>query len=164
MPRSATYVLLPTLALALAGLVSCTQSANESQAASTAATTAQQTSTPPASQASPAVQVLAVDLGRTIGTDKQVSERLDTFKPNDTIYASVHTSGSAPASKMAVKWTYQDGQVVDQAEQPIMLPEGASAMEFHLSKPSGLPEGNYKVEISGDGSPVQSRVFRVSSS
>ena len=156
MSRSVKFLLLPALGLVLAAsLISCNES-NESQTTTTTSDNA--TTTTPSGQP---VQVLAVDLGRDIGGDKQVTERLDTFKPNDTIYASIHTSGAAPTSKLGVKWTYQDGQVVDQSEQTITPVEGSNAMEFHLSKPAGLPAGNYKVEVFVDGNSVQSREFRV---
>ena len=161
MPRSIKWLLLPTLGLVLAAaLVSCNES-NESQTATTSTSSTENTATTtPASQP---VQVLGVDLGKNIGADKQVTERLDTFKPNDTIYASIHTSGSRATSKLGVKWTYQDGQVVDQSEQIVAPAEGSNAMEFHLSKPDGLPAGNYKVEVFVDGASVQSKEFRVTS-
>jgi hypothetical protein len=149
-------------AFLIAAVTSCNES-NEQEAAehSTTATTTDNGAT--AMQGTSAVQVVAVDLGRNIGTDKQVTERLDTFKPNDTVYASIHTSGSAPNSKLGVKW-YQNGQVVSQAEQPIVEPEGTNALEFHLSQPAGLPAGDYKVEVTVDGATVQTKEFRVVSS
>ena len=150
MSRPAMRLLLPALGLLLAlGVVfSCAKKADQASK-----------STPPASGP---VTVVAVDLGRSIGSDKQVTESVETFKPNDTIYASIHTSGSAPSSTMSVKWTDPNGQVVDQSEQPIVTTEGSNAMEFHLSKP-GLAAGTYKVEVFVDGNSVQSKEFKVSS-
>jgi len=158
MTRSSKLLLLPLGLLLAAALVSCNES-KENEAAENASGTMSSTTTNPSAQP---VQVVAVDLGRNIGTDKQVTERLDTFKPNDTIYASIHTTGSAPTSKMSVKWTDPNGQVVDQSEQPIVTAEGSNAMEFHLSKP-GLVAGTYKVEVFVDGNSVQSKEFKVSS-
>lgn len=157
MPRSSKLLLLPLGLLLAAVLVSCNES-KEEEAAEHATSTTTNTANPSAQP----VQVVAVDLGRTIGTDKQVTERVETFKPNDTIYASIHTSGSAPSSTMSVKWTDPNGQVVDQSEQPIVTTEGSNAMEFHLSKP-GLPAGTYKVEVFVDGNSVQSKEFKVTS-
>ena len=152
MIRSSKWLLMPALGLLLAvGVISCGQKAEETTATSTE-------TTPPAS--TEPVQVVAVDLGRDIGADKLVVEKVEVFKPTDTIYASVHTSGGAPDSKLGVRWTYQDGQVVDQSEQTIAVSPSA-ATEFHISKPDGLPAGTYKVEVLVDGSPVQSREFKV---
>ena len=123
-------------------------------------TSSTSTSTPSASapSATTPVSVVAVDLGRNIDVDKLVTERVEVFKPNDTIYASIRTNGASPNAKLGVKWIYQDGQVVDQSEQ-VIAPEGKT--EFHITKPDGLPAGNYKVEILVDGSSVQTKDFRV---
>ena len=109
------------------------------------------------------VRVSHIDLGREIAADKTISNRTETFKPNDTIYASVLTNGSAPNARIGVKWMYQDGQVVDQSEQ-VIAPNGSAATEFHITKPDGLPAGDYKVEVSVDGSPVQTKDFKVTAS
>ena len=156
MPRSSKLLLLPLGLLLAAVLVSCNES-KEDEAAEHATSATTNTANPSAQP----VQVVALDLGRNIGTDKQVTERVETFKPNDTIYASIHTSGSAPSSTMSVKWTDPNGQVVDQSEQPIVTTD-SNAMEFHLSKP-GLPAGTYKVEVFVDGNSVQSKEFKVTS-
>jgi hypothetical protein len=150
MSRSARWLLLPAFGLLLAlGVFSCAKKADESA------------SMPP--PASGPVTVVAVDLGRGIGYDKQVTEKAEIFKPNDTIYASIHTSGVSPSAKLGVKWTFQDGQVVDQSEQ-VIAPDGAAATEFHITKPDGFPAGNYKLEVFVDGSPVQTRDFKVTAS
>jgi hypothetical protein len=151
MSRPAMRLLLPALGLLLAlGVVfSCAKKADQASK-----------STPPASGP---VTVVAVDLGRSIGSDKQVTESVETFKPNDTIYASIHTNGASPSAKLGVKWTFQDGQVVDQSEQMI-APDGVAATEFHITKPDGFPAGDYKLEVSLDGSPVQTRDFKVTAS
>jgi len=142
--------LLLALGVLLAtGTISCTKKTE----------TASSTTVPPGSTP---VSVVAVDLGRNIDVDKQVTERVDVFKPNDTIYASIRTSGASPNAKLGVKWTYQDGQVVDQSEQ-IIAPEGTASTEFHITKPDGLPAGDYKVEVYVDCSPVQSKDFKVTS-
>ena len=150
MSRSANWW-MPVVGLLVAiAPVSCTKKTEPTSS----------TSMPPASAP---VAVVAVDLGRTIDADKQVAERVDVFRPNDTIYASIRTSGVSPSTRLGVKWTYQDGQVVDQSEQMI-APDGAATTEFHITKPDGFPAGDYKVEIFVDGSPVQSKDFKVSTS
>ena len=141
----------PALGLLLVlALASCAQ---KTEPTTSTSTSTEQT------QATAPVSVVAVDLGRTIDADKQVTERIEVFKPNDTIYASIRTSGGSPDSKLAVKWMDEKGMVVDQSEQTIA---GATATEFHIMKPEGLPPGDYKVEILVDGSTVQTKDFKVS--
>ena len=108
-----------------------------------------------------AVKVTNVDLGRNIGGDKHVTDATTTFSPNDMIYASVQTSGTSPSSTtVKVRWTYQDGQVVEESEQTI-APTGDEATEFHISKPDGWPAGTYKAEVYLNGQLVQTKEFEV---
>ncbi len=92
------------------------------------------------------VRVTDVTLGRGIGGDKQVTDRTDTFKPNDTIYASVATDGSTQSATLRARWTFEDGQVVDESTRPIAT-NNRDRTEFHISKPNGLPAGKYKLEV-----------------
>jgi hypothetical protein len=107
-----------------------------------------------------AVKVTNVDLGRNIGGDRHVTDATTTFAPNDMIYASVQTSGAAPNTTLQVKWTFQDGQVVDETSQTI-APTGDEATEFHISKPDGWPAGKYKAEVYLNGQLVQTKEFEV---
>jgi hypothetical protein len=121
---------------------------------------AQQT-TPPAATPAPAapVAVSSVNLGKSLGPDKRVVSETTQFGTMDTIYASVSTSGSGSGS-LTARWTFQDGQVVDETTQPISA-TGPATTEFHIAKPSGWPAGNYKVEVSLNGSAGQSKDFSV---
>jgi len=117
--------------------------------------------TPPAPPAAPAAAPLAVtsvNLGKSLGPDKRVTSETTTFAKNDSVYASVATSGSAGGT-LAARWTFQDGQVVDETTQSVGA--GPAVTEFHIFKPSGWPTGNYKVEVMLNGAPAQSKEFRV---
>jgi len=108
----------------------------------------------------PAVTITDVSLGTSVGADKKVQTPTDTFKPKDTIFASVSTDGSAPSSVIAVKWTFGEGQVVKEDSRTI-APTGPAATEFSIQKPSGWPKGNYKVETTVDGKAGPSKTFTV---
>ena len=111
-----------------------------------------------------AATVTSVDLGSAVGADMKISTPATTFAPKDTIYASVMTSTGDPAAsvpaKLGAKWTFEDGQVVNEETKDLTL-SGTGDTEFHISKPDGFPTGKYKVEISLDGNVVQSRDFEV---
>jgi hypothetical protein len=120
---------------------------------------------PPAESAAPApappaFAVQTIEVGKGIGSDKRVSAPTATFGRRDTIYVSVATEGSAPSKTVSAKWTYQDGQVVQEQSETI-APTGPAATEFHISKPKPWPVGKYKVEIAVDGSPAGSKDFEV---
>lgn len=108
----------------------------------------------------PGVRVTDVSLGRSLNADKTIGDNTSAFRPADTIYASVVTEGSASSATLKARWTYQDGQVVDESTQSI-APAGKATTEFHISKPSGWPTGKYKVEVSLDGLAAGAKDFEV---
>ena len=117
--------------------------------------------TPPPPAAAPApIAVASVDLGTAVGPDQKVSAPATTFTPKDTIYAAVSTTGTATNAVLNAKWTFQDGQTVNESSQTI-APNGPAVTSFHISKPDGWPAGNYKVEITLDGKSVATKDFSV---
>lgn len=106
------------------------------------------------------VAVSSVDLGSAVGPDQKVTAATTTFAPKDMIYAVVSTTGMAPSAVLNAKFTYQDGQTVNESSQTI-APNGNAVTAFHISKPDGWPVGNYKVEISLNGTSVANRDFSV---
>ena len=117
------------------------------------------------SAAKPAVQaglkVTHIDVGRSVAADKTIAEKTDSFRPADTFYVSVKTDGSGPSATLTARWTYQDGQLVDESTQSIAPTGGAVATEFHLAKPDGWPAGGYKVEVLLNGASAGTREFKV---
>ena len=110
-----------------------------------------------------AVRVTDVTLGRAIGGDKAITDRTDSFKPNDTIYASITTDGSASNTRLRARWTFEDGQVVDESIQTI-APNIRERTEFHIAKPDGLPAGMYKLQVFLNDQEAQTKDFEVKGS
>jgi hypothetical protein len=109
------------------------------------------------------VRVTDVTLGRSVGGDKAITDRTDTFKPNDTIYASVATEGSAPSVTLRARWSFEDGQLVDESTRAI-APNNRERTEFHISKPDGWPAGKYKLEVFLNDQPAETKSFDVGGS
>jgi uncharacterized protein YfaS (alpha-2-macroglobulin family) len=109
-----------------------------------------------------AVRVTDVNLGTALGPDNRIAAGTgtDTFRPTDTVYASVATEGTATTSTLTARWTYEDGQVVDETTQTIS-PAGAAVTEFHISMPEGLPAGRYQLELLLNGQSVERRSFTI---
>jgi hypothetical protein len=112
------------------------------------------------SETASAVRVSDVKLGRAVGADKRVTDESDDFRPTDVVYAVVETQGSGSPAELRARWTYEDGQVVDESSRNISA-AGGDFTEFHISKPSGWPKGKYKVEILLNGQPVETEDFEV---
>jgi hypothetical protein len=101
-----------------------------------------------------------IRLGKGIGADKRVTNESDDFRPTETIYASVATTGIAPNANLVARWTYQDGQVVS-ADSITIAPNSDEYTEFHISNPGGFPPGDYKLEVFMNGQSVGTKDFDV---
>ena len=118
---------------------------------------------PPAPQAAPqpaGFRLTRVDVGNAIGADKKVTAPSTSFKPTDTIYASISTEGAAASVVLTARWTFEDGQVVNESTQTI-APTGPAVTEFHIAKPDGWPAGTYKLEVLANGEPAGAAQFTV---
>jgi hypothetical protein len=111
-------------------------------------------------EASAPVRVADVTLGKGVSADKRVTNQTDTFGTRDTIYASVRTTGTGSGTQLTARWTFQDGQVVDERTETVS-PTGEAYTEFHISRPSGWPAGRYTLRVLLNGSEVQTKEFTV---
>ncbi len=163
--KSSLNLALTAVLLASVALTGCNRNKNE------AAGTQPTASTAPATQSTPAplpssnngmsntgINITTIELGNAIGADNRVTGAATTFKPNDTIHVSVATTGGAANTPLTARWTYQDGQVVNTETRTIA---GPGMQEFHISKPSGWPAGQYRVEILSGSNVLQTREFSV---
>ena len=80
----------------------------------TADTAAPTSATPTTDTTSKSFDVGDIDMGRHVGADKKISDKTDDFAPKDTIYASIHTKGGSAPVQMTARWTFEDGQTVDE--------------------------------------------------
>lgn len=144
-----------TVAVALCLTVAAFTGACQKSGTQTSSTSGTETS--PAAQG---VQVARVELGTSLANDNTVANKTDSFLPNQTIYASIVTNGSAPSAELKTRFTYQDGQVVDESTRTI-APNGQAVTEFHVSKPDGFPVGKYKVEVFVNGTSAATKEFEV---
>lgn len=166
MPKRTLIVLALSMASALA-LSACNKPASDVTTTAPEPSMPAQAATAPATApggmqgpAAEAVTVTSVDLGSAVGADQKVTTPATTFAPTDTIYAAVETSGSGNAT-IEAKWTYQGGQTVKDDSKSI-APTGPATTTFSISKPDGWPAGDYKVEISVNGTQAASKDFTVS--
>jgi hypothetical protein len=100
----------------------------------------------------------AIQLGRSLNSDNTVGNFTTTFKPGETVYVAVVTTGSGSAT-IGVRWMYA-GRVVDEPKKQVSYKDVA-ATEFHLQTASALPPGDYSVEVFIDGQSVGTRPFKV---
>ena len=117
-----------------------------------------------AAKAPATMSVMNLDLGTAVGADMRITQPATSFGPMDTIIVAISTTTSDPTSvvsgKLGAKWSYQDGSVVNDEAREVKL-AGNAATDFRIAKPDGWPKGKYKVEVTLDGKPVQSKDFEV---
>ena len=145
MRRYPAVLLLAANVLAVPG---CKKSSDTGTAAGTETATAQ-------------ASITDIQLGRHLSADKRVSDATTKFSPRDTIYAVALTQGSSPNATVTARWTYEEGGQVVKEDSRSIAANGTEATEFHISKPSGWPTGRYKVDVSLNGAPAQSKEFTV---
>jgi hypothetical protein len=104
------------------------------------------------------LQFSAIQLGRSLNSDNTVGNFTTTFKPGETVYVAVVTTGSGSA-EIGVRWMFS-GRVVDEPKKKVSYKDVA-ATEFHLQTASALPPGDYSVEVFMDGQSVGTRPFKV---
>lgn len=144
---------LAITAVALAASVACSKKEKATQTSGGALA-------PIGGSAATTLVVTDVDLGKSIDAEKKVDERTQDFGPTDTVYGSVHTVGVANGATLTARWTYENGQTVDERSETIS-PTGETHTEFHIAKPSGWPAGRYTLHILLNGQEVQTKPFTV---
>jgi hypothetical protein len=107
------------------------------------------------------LKVTDLTLGKTVGADNKISDATDDFKPNDTIIAVVETDGAASGNALVARWTFQDGQLVEEQTQTVSSTGGKAYTQFKLTKPSGWPVGKYKLTVMMNNAEVESEEFEV---
>jgi hypothetical protein len=110
--------------------------------------------------ATAAIDVAEVDLGKGLQADRTIRDETDDFTQRDTVFASVHTTGSAENQTLTARWTFEDGQVVDERTETIS-PTGDAHTEFHISQPNGLPKGKYTLIVLLNGTEEERKEFEV---
>lgn len=93
--------------------------------------------------------------------DKILTGRMtDQFKPDDGVFMSIHTDGTAGKYTLSSKWLTPTGETLTEYSQIIDMAGSANTI-FSLSKPDGWAPGQYKVELSINGKPLRTVPFTV---
>jgi len=125
-----------------------------------AATTDTLGASPPVTTPEPAaLRVSGIETGKGVNADKTIKDDEHDFGVRDTIYVSVKTEG-AGSGTLGAKFTYQDGQTVEETSQQIS-PTGDAYSEFHIQKATAWPKGDYKVEVTLNGVSAGTKDFTI---
>lgn len=106
-----------------------------------------------------ALRVSGIETGKGLNADKTVKDDAHDFGVRDTVYVSVKTEG-AGSGTLSAKFTFQDGQTVEETSQEIS-PTGDAYSEFHIQKATPWPKGDYKVDVMLNGVSAGTKDFTV---
>jgi len=104
-----------------------------------------------------------VQMGEAVTSSYKIAKPTTTFDASqNTIYASVATTGTTTGATLSAHFRYLEGkgQDVTTISQTIAT-DGPATTTFKLRNPNDWPAGKYKVEIAVDGKPVTSQTFEV---
>jgi len=104
-----------------------------------------------------------VQMGESVTSSYKIAKPTTTFDASqNTIYASVATTGTTTGATLSAHFSYLEGkgQDVTTISQTIAT-DGPATTTFKLRNPNDWPAGKYKVEIAIDGKPVTTQTFEV---
>ncbi|UGB37938.1 hypothetical protein [Frateuria soli] len=104
-----------------------------------------------------------VQMGESVTASYKIAKPTTSFDPSqNTIYASVATTGTTTGATLSAHFSYLEGkgQDVTTISQTIAT-DGPATTTFKLRNPNDWPAGKYKVEIAIDGKPAASQTFEV---
>lgn len=102
----------------------------------------------------------SVDLGRALDVDKSVNDATTSFKPQDTVCASMKVSGSANSGLVRALWMDPQGKVV-QDDTRIVTPSRSDTVALQVTPPNGWAGGRYQLDIYLDDRLAATRNFTV---
>lgn len=142
------------------GLAACKREEAQAPAQPPAQQTPSETTAPAPAPAAAALEVVEVQLARAVDEGMRASEPTTMFKPTDAIHAVVMTEGTGRA-ELGAQWTYgAEHQPVYQEKHEIDA-TGPGVHNFRITKADGFPAGDYRVEITLNGTVAASRDFTV---
>ena len=104
-----------------------------------------------------------VQLGEAVTAGYKIAKPTTSFDASqNTIYASVATTGATPGATLSAHFSYLEGKGEDVTTiSQTIATDGPATTTFKLRNPNNWPAGKYKVEIAIDGKPAASQTFEV---
>lgn len=110
-----------------------------------------------------ALSVTEVQIGTAVGEDFRITAPGSTFTSGDTIIVAITLRNAAtPATNGTVtaRWLGPDGETFNEESQQKDF-MGDTPVNFRIAEPKGFKPGNYTLEVSLNGSVVETRLFTI---
>jgi hypothetical protein len=103
--------------------------------------------------------VTTIQTGKSLNSDNSVATITTRFSPTDSIYVSVLT-GARGSGTIVARLRFSGGGVINEQTKDVSYNDQA-ATGFRFQAADGFPPGEYTIEVSLDGKPVETRSVRV---
>ena len=104
------------------------------------------------------LNVVGIQTGKSLNTDHSIGRHAISFRPDDTMYVSVLTNGRGKGT-ITVKWSLYS-RVLHQVTRKVSYNDQA-ATDFRFAAADGFPVGEYTIDVSVDGKPLETRRIKV---
>ena len=107
-----------------------------------------------------AVIMDSVVLGHSLAPDGSVSAPGTSFAQGAPLFVSLRVSAISPGTEVKLSWYAPDGK--GEGDDQLVVPPGASVVNFRAKDTSAWPLGTHRVEIWVGGAKAGEKVFTVS--
>lgn len=148
----------------LVGLTGCSSSCGRSEPAATATPTPSPSAAGSgvAADAARAVLMESVVLGHSLATDGSVSAPGASFVQGEPLFVSLKVSAISPGTEVKLSWYGPAG--AGEGDDQLVVPPGASAVNFRAKDTSAWPPGTHRVEIWVGGAKAGEKTFTIAPS
>lgn len=105
-------------------------------------------------------EVLDITIGPAIDANNRIQGARSIFLTNETVHASVRTTGTSPTTLVA-RWEYgsKESERVPVYESTIVVPPGSHLTAFDIKNANPWPTGNYVLKLFTGDKEVGSSTF-----
>ena len=91
-------------------------------------------------------EIVAIDLGTTVGPDGRIATPADHLPSSDTIHAVLRTEGKPEAMTLQARWSYNRQQNLG-TQEILVTPDPKTPPATKITKAGGFQKGQYRIEI-----------------
>ena len=101
----------------------------------------------------------AVELGKSLSPDGDVTSVSTTFRTGEPVYAGVEAASISPGTSIRLDWVGPRGLKV--GSDDLVVPPGARVITLKAKDTTSWKPGDYRVEVAVGGAKVGSKSFTV---
>lgn len=109
----------------------------------------------------PSPSIADVVLAKGFDASWNAVEPTTAFKPKDRINAVVRTANGAPGNTVTATWWYLKTNQVVKSDTIALVQAGTNHTQFFIERAKAWPTGEYRLDVTLNGSAPRSTTFQV---